>query len=161
MGWTNREWDDYVRQQPGTFWGEYSKEQSQRIKASRESSVPPAPPSRHVDRSDSPAVLDGPRHSHVPSSARVAQSSDWISVVAWLALVAVLGYARLQASGWGESALAGIVAGVATYLALKVLVIAIAVALAVIRFVLTVLLYGGLAIGLLYVAYVVLAAFGS
>jgi hypothetical protein len=161
MGWTNRQWDDYIRQQPGTFWGEYSREQSQRIKASRESSVPPAPSSRPVDRADSTAVLNGPRNSHISSTARVTQSSDWVSVVACLALIAMLGYARLQSATWGESALAGIVAGVATYLGLKVVVIAVAVALAVIRFVIKVLLYGALAIGLVYVAYLLLAALGS
>ena len=159
MGWTNRQWDDYVRQQPGTFWGEYAREQSQRIKASRESSLPPAPASRHVERVDPPIGPAGASRSRSVGHER--ETSNRVSVLGWLSLVAMLAYARSQGSGWAEAVMAGIVAGVATYLGIKVLVFAVAVAFAVVRVVLTVALYGGLAIGILYIAYVVLTAFGS
>ncbi len=52
MSWTDRQWDDWVRGQPGTFWGEEKR------RLSRPASTPPAhrpPKNTHVERTSDQA----------------------------------------------------------------------------------------------------------
>lgn len=103
MGWDDKEWDDYVRGQPGTFWGEIGRSQREQTQAS--SSISDLPGSNGV-KSDA-GVSEAKR---VPFEETLVQ---WIFIAVWGAIAYVgIQYTKLE---WYWPVGVGGMAGFALY----------------------------------------------
>jgi hypothetical protein len=115
MGWTNRQWDDYVRQQPNTYWGQEGKRLSEQRRVAREAS-----------QAARDQILERPPESSAGASSH---TTGWIGAVGWLAFASSLVGGRITGLTWGEAAVGATAIGLGVFVAVNLLVFTVRVTL--------------------------------
>lgn len=150
----DRQWDDYIRKQPGTFWGEMGREHAEAMKP-KPLPTPGYPPTRRkasktsgVTSSAGEGWLPGvdrwfDEHLSIKARRRIAL------LLAALGAMVGLGAAPQLGLGAGLAALLGAAAGL---LLLPLLMVAVKVVITV--------LFAGVVLGILYALGVAFGLFG-